>query len=84
MLKCLSVLNTFVAYWLVSLTSITEGCNRFRREGRILIRYMFHVVDLLLRNHGGRERRPNCTIFVVAVPQMQKVGWWWVRVESLV
>ena len=43
---------------------------------------MLHVVDLLLGNPGGRDRRPNYTIFVVAccAPNTDS-RWWWVRAE---
>ena len=46
---------------------------------------MVSVVDLLLGNHGGRDKKPNYTIFLVAWGSPNTDGrWWWVRAESLV
>ena len=38
---------------------------------------MLHVVDLLLGNPGGRDRRPNYTIFVVACCAPNTDSRWW-------
>ena len=47
--------------------------------------FMLCMVDLLLRNYGGRGRKHNYAVIVVAWSAPNTDGvWWWVTTESLV
>ena len=56
--------------------AVQVSVGRFAR-GENINPLMLHVVDLLLRNHGGRDRRPNYTIFVVSWSAPNTDGGWW-------